>query len=757
MTGSRHQKHVCRLVACVALLAVPLLTNVPCGPRAMALTVVSAPIRATTVTTASVTTTSTTTEPVTVALTSITPSIAVPKAPITISGIVRNAGSVPIASPVTRALIGERPLTSRDAVSSWANATQQRSLAEVAQTSLGATLAPGSVVNFTLTIAATAVSHREPFAVLPLRVDVVGTTPDAANQDTNLGSVQTFLPALDAVKKYEPLSIAWLVPLTLDPDPVLFGIDSAARVTAWTKAIGTGSRLDRLITGTDSTKVTWAIDPAILGPPQVPAPAATTTAPSPTPIPPPAPTQGETTTADPVTAMTTALAGRLRAAAPRHTLLSLPYADPDLDALLPLASGNSAVAPLITRASALDATVGSTRSDIAWPVAGTLTTGREQQLKTAFSSPGLSAAVVSASALSIDSGLTENASRMSSSGLPLLAYDDALSRTFAQTSSRVTGAITIQHFLADTMALLGERPGIPDRSVLVAAPRTFSGDPTVLRSFFAAVTQAPWLVPTATDQLLAASRAVTSEEVPAVGTTVVRKSPAGPLTAWDPLRQGTSLLTADSLRTITKTRSAITGIASIRDDIELFRVRWTDAQEQVLSSRWRGHGRGITAINTATSAAINAVSRGVRVVPSSVNFFADRGVLQITVVNDLPVPVHDVHLTLKPGQPRLRIDQQAGPLRIGANSRTNVKLQVTAIAAGLVPIQAVLTTANGTPLGQKARIDVRVQPTSTWIYWVLGGVAGVIFVLGTYRSLRRGPTRAARVAAQEVSLDALSP
>jgi len=140
-------------------------------------------------------------------------------------------------------------------------------------------------------------------------------------------------------------------------------------------------------------------------------------------------------------------------------------------------------------------------------------------------------------------------------------------------------------------------------------------------------------------------------------------------------------------------------------------------------------------------------------VPISVNFFADRGVLQITVVNDLAVPVHDVHLTLNPGQPRLQIDQQAGPLRIGAKSRTNVKLDVTAIAAGLVPIEAVLTTSNGTPLGQNARVNVRVQPTSTWIYWVLVCLASVILVLGVYRSLRRGTTRASRPLAQETLPD----
>lgn len=436
----------------------------------------------------------------------------------------------------------------------------------------------------------------------------------------------------------------------------------------------------------------------------------------------------------------------------RHTIWSLPYADPDLAALLPLPSGAHALEALISRPSALDAAVGSTRKGIAWPVDGTLTTPREDQLRQAYSSSGLDAAVLSTSTRTSYSGYTEDASRKSTGGLPLLAYDQGLSRTFAQTSAIASGAITTQLFLADSLALLGERPGTQSRSVLVAAPRNFAGDPSVLGSFFAAIAKARWLTPSTTDQLLAAA-GTASPDAPEVGTSVTPSPPTTSPAPPDPLSPGRSPLTQAVLSEISRTALAIDGVASIRDDTQAFRARWTDAQEQVLSSRWRGHSRGVTVINAATKAAIEAVSRGVRVVPSSVNFFADRGVLQITVVNDLPVPVHDVHLTLKPGQQRLRIDQQPGPLRIGANSRTNVKLHVTAIAAGLVPIQAVLTTSNGTPLGQDAKVTVRVQPTSSWIYWVLVGLASIILVLGVYRSLRRGTTRVSRPLEQETLPD----
>ncbi len=708
--------------------------------------------------------------PASVTLASITPAVAVPRASVTVSGTIRNTASFPIDNPLVRARIGDRGLTSRNAVSDWA-AVGEQAVAEVAATPLGPSLAPGAVAPFVLVIPATAISHRESFAVLPVSIEVTGATPETASQSEALGNQRTFLPALSPKKEYEPLSIAWLVPLCLDPDPALFGADSTARTAAWTKAVGPGSRLDGVIKGTDSTKVTWAIDPAVLGPPQLatatgiatpgPTPTPTTSVtPTPTtsvtPTPTTAPAPGDATSTDPVAEATTALANRLREAAPRHTLWSLPYADPDLAALLPLALGPSAVAALLDRPSALATAVGSARTGIAWPVDGELSTNLEERLRVAFSSSGLAGAVISASTRTMRSGYTDDASRKSVGGLPLLAYDQALSRTFAQTSTPASGAVTTQLFLADSLALIGERPGTRNRSVLVAAPRTFAGNPSVLASFFAAVAQAPWLTPTSTDQLLAAAGTAVPD-VPGLGPTVTPSpatpspttSPAGP----DPLSPGRSPLTQATLQNISRTTLAIDGVASIRDDTQSFRARWTDAQEQVLSSRWRGHARGIPVIDAATQAAITAVSGGVHVVPSSVNFFADKGVLQVTVVNDLAVPVHDVHLTLTPGQPRLRIDQQSGPLEIGAESRTNVKLSVTAVAAGLVPVEAVLTTPNGTLLGQKARVSVRVQPTGTWLYWVLGALASIILLLGVYRSLRRGSTRSSRRVTPEILPD----
>jgi hypothetical protein len=686
--------------------------------------------------------------PLTILVTTFNPTVAVPKAPITIKGTVRNSSGVPITSPVAHALLGQRPLTSRQAVSDWSTSTGQQLMDEVAQTSLGKTLAPGAVTGFTLTIPANAISHDQAFDVLALRIEVVATTPTASQAS---GAVNTYLPALATVKAFEPLSIAWLVPLTLDPDPALQGSASPTRTAAWSKAIGPGSRLERLIQGTKNANVTWAIDPAILGPSPS---SAALNASSATPVPPPSQSQAAATpSSDPVTAMTTALAQQLAAAAPLHTLWSLPYGDPDLAALLSLTHGGQSLSKLITHPSTLNVVVGQAQADIAWPVTGTLTPQNQAALKRAYASTGLAAAVTSASTLSSQNGSTSNASRKSTSGLPLLAYDESLSRTVAQTSSKANGTITIQRFLADSMALLGERPGTRNRSVLIAEPRNFNGDPSVLQALFAAVAKAPWLVPATTGQLLAASQKLAPEASSITTTDTDGTTGSQGANPPDALNPGVSPLTSDHLASIPETMSSITGIASILSDGSAFASTWSDVQMQELSARWRNYPEGVTALKDATRTAINKVSDSVKVAPSSVNFFANRGVMQVTVVNDLGLAIHDVHLTLTPAQPRLRIDRQPGPLQIGADARANVPLQVTSIAAGLVKVEAALTTQNGTPLGQNAVVSVRVQPPGTWIYWAGGALVLLVLLLGTLRSLRRGSTRAADPDAQEPPID----
>ena len=48
----------------------------------------------------------------------------------------------------------------------------------------------------------------------------------------------------------------------------------------------------------------------------------------------------------------------------------------------------------------------------------------------------------------------------------------------------------------------------------------------------------------------------------------------------------------------------------------------------------------------------------------------------------------------------------------------------------------------GSPDGQSTQVQVDVRPTASWIYWVLGSLGGIVFVIGLIRAVRRGPRTA---------------
>ena len=179
-------------------------------------------------------------------------------------------------------------------------------------------------------------------------------------------------------------------------------------------------------------------------------------------------------------------------------------------------------------------------------------------------------------------------------------------------------------------------------------------------------------------------------------------------------------------------------VALIRDDPgNDFSRTWTRATEQLASARWRANAPGWTALNTRVEAASRETTTAIRVAAGTINFLAESGRLQITVLNDLPVAVKDVKLAVEASNPRLRIDSQPAALRIGPRSRTTVNISVTALAAGPVPLRTVLTTPDGTVIGQGADVQVRVTPTGDWVYWGLGALGGVILLLGLIRTFGR--------------------
>jgi len=634
---------------------------------------------------------------VTLDLSSVTPAVAKAGDDLVVTGTLHNGGGSALARPTVSVVMGSMEPT-RKAVRDWAAQTGPAAGRVVGQSRLTGSVPAGGSQTFSVRVPKLATLGPAAYGAIPLSIQ------------SGPASIRTFA-GYQQTKQYQPMSISWAAPLTLDPDPNLFGGSGAARETAWGEALGEGSRVARVIRATEDAPVTWAIDPTL----------------TPTLLPDDVDIEADSAQGRQESAIRVATEDRITDLAAQHSPWVLPDTDADLAAVAGIRAGEPLMRSFVDRADGVAAKLDG-RADIAWPADGGYTATRESALRRVFRVPALAGQVTSGSALTpAGSANTPSAAQRSTTGLPLLAYDDSLSGLLARTTSASDGVLSTQQFVADSVALLNELPGTEGRSVFVAAPRSFNPDPDTARSFFAATATIPWLAPTTTDAMLAKAR----RAVPTSSAPVTR--PSVPATG------GRAVLTTARVGQLEQTVRTVRGVAQIRDDGDAFLRTWTRAADQLASTRWRAAPTAWNTLSGRVSEAARQTTTAVKVSASTINFLADSGRLQITVTNDLAVPVDDVKLTVEASNPRLRIDSQPAVLRIGPRSRATVTVRVTALAAGPVPLRTTLTTPDGTVIGQGADVQVRVTPTGHWIYWGLGGVAGAILLLGIVRTFRRRP------------------
>ena len=672
-----------------------------------------------------------------ITLTSVSPTIATPGQAVTVQGTVTNPGSAAVSRPVARVVLGDQQLGTREAVDRWAVGQGPAEGREVGRKGLGPSLAAGATTTFSVSVKNAASLRNPTYGALPLSVEV----GDA--------SLRTFA-GYQRQKQYQPLRLGWVVPLTLDPDPALFGAEGTARTAAWERVLGASSRLSRVLETTESAPVTWAIDPTLLpsllpeGAPEPKPTGKNKTQGNQTPN---NQTQGNQTKGGQSTgeaAARSAVEERIRAAAPAHSPWVLPDTDADIAAAADAGTSSSLMSELVSRSATVARAIDG-RADVAWPVDGRYTPAREEALRRLYSEPRLGAQLAAQSNLPLDAN-TQDAHRRTADGLPVLGYDDELSNLFAGTSSPTGAAAGLQHFIADTVALLDERPGTSSRSVLVVAPRSFDPDPTAAAAFLSGVSSIPWLEPVSTRTLLNEAK----QAVPMPQEVGTRPTPteAPSASGTDPYAGAEPLLTPRRIASLEQSLRTVRGVGLIRDDGDVFTRTWGRAAEQLASTRWRSAPAGWNRLNAGVVSATRDTTTAIKVSRRNINFIADTGRLQITVENENDVAVENVKLTLEPANPRLRIDNQPPVMRIGANSRATAVVSVTTLAAGTVPIRTTLTTPDGTVIGQGADVLVQVTPTGDWVYWTLGGIAGIILLLGIWRSVRRTP--APRNAAEPV-------
>lgn len=664
-----------------------------------------------------------------IAVTQVQPAVATPGTPVTVQVSVTNSAAAPLSDVVVRARLGSASLDTRKAVREFGAGTAEPQTREVATANLPGPVARGRPASASLTLDPADIPSVRAYGSLPLVIEA-----EAAGLTVRQ---RTYLPVHNR-KEYEPLQLALAVPLTLDPEPALVTTTGAELDKAWTRAAGPGSRIDRILTATEGIPVTFAVDPTLVGytdagPDTADAPGETRQAPA---------------TSSTIAGITASIVARLTRGA-GTSVWELPPGDPDLAALTaPGADPRllQMIASLPTDFPALLGRPGTAVPRIAWPVGETLDDQRRVAVDTAFKgrAGGQQAAFVTGSStVDSDPDVSGPAARRTPGGSSLLVADQGLSATLAGTTRGLDAGAYTQRFLADSLALLAEAPG-RSRTVLVSPPRTFAPDTGALRALLTALAspdEVPWIDLVSTDRLLTAA---TSPQAPQA---VPRTPPSSSVPA-SPLQPAV-------INRLISTGQHMAGISSVLSATDTSgRIPRATTIQSLASARWRGQAAAFDATNTAVQERVATLATGVTVLPSTVNFLADHGVLQVTVVNNLDVAVHNVRLVLDPQgrPPRLRVTEPQ-PLSIAPGSRTTVRVSVDAVAAGVVPVSTYLTTATGTRLGADATVNVRVQPTGGWVVAVGGVLVGLIFVVGLYRTFRRGRPRVTEADLEGIDLE----
>ncbi len=723
--------------------------------------------------------------PLRVHLAAVTPAVAVAGQPVTLTVRITNASPEAVRGVVLRVRRGERALRTRDEVRRWdAEALAPGGLRILAERPVPGSIAPGSTAVVGVTLPPGPLPS-DPYGAAPLELESVTQTLSAHRR--------TFLPYF-RIKEYTPLDIAFAAPLTGDTNPALYSTSATDRAAAWTRMLGTGGRLTRILDGTAGAPVTFLVDPAVVGveraaqaqtppgtgPTAPPGGTATGSTSGATPAetaggttatsatqPPEGTTPAAATTSpaegadqpDETQRLQSALATRLLAERSSHPVWLLPNGDPDLAALSTHPHAGGLLRRLLAPAST---PFGPDVPRVAWPVTPADDNVRAT-IAAAYGATPPTAYLTPIGPLDQYRASQAAAPHRDAAGRLVLGYDQELSRLWGALADRPAAAETTQRFLAESAALLAQSPS-RHRSVLVLAPRLFDADPAAQQAFFETVRATPWVHAVDAAALLdptqPASPIGTGQVAPSsthAGQGTAEHSggtPTGPATSNGPAPvSGSPSAAAGAVPTspvagadqslIEDQHRDLSGLASIMTQPDPAVRTLRSGVDALAATVWRWNPRAWARLRTAQGAAVRRYVTGVSVRPSAVNFFADSGVLQVTVVNQLDRDVRGLTLTLNPEgrASRLRILSQPDPVQIRRNSRTTVRATVEAIAAGAVPVSTRLTTPEGTTLGNDATVRVTVQPTNGWAVLAVGGLAGVVFLAGLYRTLRGGKPR----------------
>ena len=644
------------------------------------------------------------------------PLLAVPGTPVRVRAGVRDTGGAVLRDVNVRLRVVPERLSTRDQLSRWLSGEDAREGQAVGTpVPLHGPLTPGAGASVDVEVPGAALGLAgRPFGAYGLVVEVRANVDGVVRR---VALTRTAVP-WQARKEYRPQQLAWLVPFTGLPGASSPDEPGPVEVAA---AVGPGSRLRHVLDAASAPGVTWAVDPALLTTlERVAGGGVVTSTPTASPS-----TSGSTSAPSAAVEQSRAVVrgylADLRAAAAGREVLELSYADPDVRALTRARAGDLARAARTAAPGVVQHVLGvPARSDVGWPADGY---AGNSDLPT-WGAMGATALVLDPRSrpLADVPGYTVDARVALPRSMTALMLDPSLSGLLG--SVRSTDASAAAAFLAHTAVATSELAGTV-RRLLVAAPRNIDPDPAAFRSLVASAGAVPWLEPAQVSGLLQPLPRSSTADLP-------RRTVPAP---DGPAMRGVGQ------RDITVVRALRRQLAAVNEVVDVPATSTTQAQRttlELLSVAWRGHHGALVARQRALADSAGSRVAGVRVLPSTINFLANDGRLQVTVANGLNQRVQGVRLEVTVPSPKLQVVQpRSAPLTLEAGQRTGVRVPVRALASGLVTLQARLITPSGAQIGVPQELQVRLRPTDSWLVMAFGGVVGLALVFGLVRSLRR--------------------
>lgn len=612
-----------------------------------------------------------------------------------IKGELTNTGDEDLAS-TTVSVIPKEPDSSAGAVREWSEGEDPVFGTLLAETTLEDVPA-GETVPFTLTVDGSDLAPGVTVGASWLSIQ----SPDTA--------VHTFI-GIHRAKEYEPLEVVWGVPLLLPADATLFGATSSSRADAWEEVVGEDSRIAELTAEPPTENEAWLLDPTLVREPPEP------------------PDDLPTDEAEAANAEQQVRSERAEAI--RETLVGeqtivLPRGDADTAAGTTSKSAHRMVEPQVDNgvrlAKRLDAV-----GNVTWPADENATEDRSRGYNSLY--PGKARPTVLTSDTSFQpSGFTPTGGTRTTSDTPVIVRDSDLSQLVGDLDAGTNPSLARQRLIAGTAALLGERPGTP-RTIFIVPDRDTTPDPTAYARLRTQAEEIPWLRTGDVTRMLNSARGDTAESwTPRTSSQLAEAGVRGPEQELDAARS----------RRLGRNLESLTTFASVRSDGETWLPWIRPRLMQVTSARWR-EGGDIAEVHNHFTKAVTLTREELEVSSGDVNFFADTGRLQITVINKTDVELTNLQVDVHPENPSLRFDSPAKPLTIGPNGRQTISVRASALAAARVPVDVNVYAPDGTDLTAPATLYVLVRPTGNVVYWIIGGAAALLLAVGTWRTVRGG-------------------